>query len=98
MNQNQKNVQSTKVKQVRFEIAEYPEMRGKKNQDIDISKYKVHESTFSDQTVQFPTRSKQGNKYIMIMVEKDNRANLVEPMKSQEDAEMIRANNSLLLL
>ena len=36
MNQNQKNVRSTKVKQVPFEIAEYPEMRGKKIQDVYI--------------------------------------------------------------
>ena len=37
MNQTQKNVRSTKVKRVPFEIAEYPEMRGKKVQDIYIS-------------------------------------------------------------
>jgi hypothetical protein len=69
MNQTRKNVQSTKGKQVPFEIAEYPEMRGKKVQDIYISTYNIHETTFSDQTGQFPTRFKQGNKYIMIMVE-----------------------------
>jgi hypothetical protein len=43
------------VKRVPFEIAEYPEMRGKKIQDVYISMYKVHETTFSDQTGQFPT-------------------------------------------
>ena len=53
MNQTQKNVQSTKVKRVPFEIAKYPEMRGKKVQDIYISTYDVQETTFSDQTGQF---------------------------------------------
>ena len=92
-----KNVQSTKVKRVPFEIAEYPEMRGKKIQDIYISTYEVRKTTFSDQTEQFPTRSKLGNKYIMIMVEIDSSAILVMTMKSQKDAEMIRAYNALLL-
>ena len=96
MNQTRKNVQSTKVKQVPFEIAEYPEMKGKKVQDIYIATYDVRETTFSDQTIKFPTRSKQGNKYIMVMVEIDSSAILVEPMKSRKDSEMIQAYNALL--
>jgi hypothetical protein len=39
----------------------------------------------------------QGNKYIMIMVEIDSNAILVEPIKSRKDEEMIRAYNALLL-
>ena len=70
------------MKQVPFKIAKYPEMRGKKVQDIYISTYNVRETTFSNQTGQFPARSKQGNKYIMIMVEIDSSAILVEPMKN----------------
>ncbi len=97
MNQARNNVQSTKVKQAPLELAEYPEMRGKKVQDIYISTYEVRKTTFSNQTGQFPTRSKSGNKYIMIMVEIDSSAILVEPMKSQKDAEMIQAYNALLL-
>ena len=45
-----------KVKQVLFEIAEYPEKKGKKIQDMYISMYKVRKTTFSDQSRQFPTR------------------------------------------
>ena len=82
MNQTQKNVRSTKVKQVLFKIPEYPEMRGKKVQDIYISTYDVRKTKFSEKTGKFPTRSKQGNKYIMIMVEIDSSAILVEPMKN----------------
>ena len=52
---------------------------------------------FSDQTGQFPARSQRGNKYIMVMVEIDSNAILVEPMKSRKDEEMIRAYNALLL-
>jgi hypothetical protein len=69
MNQARKNVRSTKVKIAPLELAEYPAMRGKKVQDIYISTYEVCKTTFFDQTGQFPTRSKSGNKYIMIMVE-----------------------------
>jgi len=52
---------------------------------------------FSDQTGQFPTHSQQGNKYIMVMVEIDSNAILVEPMKSRKDEEIIRVYNALLL-
>jgi hypothetical protein len=72
-------------------------MRGKKVQDIYISTYKVCKTTFSNQTGQLPTRSKSGNKYIIIMVEINSSAILVKPMKSRKDAEMIRAYNALLL-
>jgi len=96
MNQTQKNVQSTKVKRVPFKIPKYPEMKGKKVQDIYISTYDVHKTTFSDQSGKFLTRFKRGNKYIMIMVEIDRSAILVELMKSRKDVEMIHAYNALL--
>ena len=64
---------------------------GKKKQDIFTKVYDVRDTIFSDQTGQFPTRSRRGNKYIMVMVEIDSNAILVEPMKSKKDAEMIRA-------
>ena len=58
--------------------------------------YDARETMFSDQTGQFPKRSQQGNKYIMVLVEIDSNAILVEPMKSRKDAEMIRAYTVLL--
>ena len=81
------------MKQVQFKIAKYPEMRGKKAQDIYISTYGIRKTTFSDQTGQFPTRSKQENKYIIIMVKIDSSAILVESMKSRKDTKMIQAHN-----
>jgi hypothetical protein len=41
--------------------------------------------------------SRQLNKYIMVMVEIDSNAILVEPMKSRKDEEMMRVYNALLL-
>jgi hypothetical protein len=87
MNQARKNFRSTKMKRAPLELAEYPKMRGKKVKDIYISTYEVRKTTFSNQTGQFPTCSKSGNKYIMIMVEINSSAIL----------EMIRAYNTLLL-
>jgi hypothetical protein len=57
----------------------------------------VRETMFFDQLGQFPTHSQQGNKYIMVMVEINSNAILIEPMKSRKDEEMIRAYNALLL-
>jgi hypothetical protein len=52
---------------------------------------------FSDQTGQFLTRSKRGNKYIMVMVEVDSNTILVKPLKSCKDAKLICGYKSLLL-
>ncbi len=64
--------------------------------DVYMSVYNTRETIFSDQTGQFPTRSQRGNKYIMVMVEIDSNAILVEPMTSRKDAEMIRAYDALI--
>ena len=66
-------------KRVPYKIAEYPEMKGKKVQDIYKKTYNIQETMFSDQTGKFPTRSKRGNKYILIMINIDSSAILVEP-------------------
>lgn len=51
---------------------------------------------FFDQTGQFPTCSQQGNKYVMVMVEIDSYAILLEPLTSWNDGEMIRAYGALV--
>jgi hypothetical protein len=89
MNQTRKNVRSTKPK--RFETSNTSALRGKKVQDVFVKTYDVRETIFSDQTGKFPTQSSRGHKYIMVMVEIDSNAILVEPMKSRKDQEMIRA-------
>ncbi len=97
MNQTCKNVHSTKVKQTPLETCDTSQLHGKKVRDIYTTMYDVRETMFSDQTGQFPTRSQSGNKYIMVLVEINSNAILVEPMKNCKNAEMIRAYNALLL-
>ena len=97
LNRTRKNVCSTKAETAPLETCNTSQFHGKKVQDAYTRTYTVHKTMFSDQTGQFPTRSQQGNKYIMVMVEIDSNAILVEPMKSRKDEEMIRAYNALLL-
>ena len=52
--------------------------------------YNVRNIVFSDQLGQFHTRSQRGNKCIMVMVEIDSNAILVEPLKSRKDPELTR--------
>ncbi len=96
LNQTRQNVRSTKSQHPMEEYIHKQRLIGKKTQDIFIKTYEVRETIFSDQTGQFPTRSQRGNKYIMVLVEIDSNAILVEPMKSRKDEEMIRAYDALV--
>jgi hypothetical protein len=82
LNQTRKNVQSTKEKSAPLETCNTSQLRGKKVRDVNTQKYMVHKTMFSDQTGQFPTRSQLGNKYIMVMVEINSNAILVEPRRA----------------
>eukprot|EP00956_Cyclotella_meneghiniana_P024798 scaffold50421_cov81-Cyclotella_meneghiniana.AAC.3 len=97
MNQTRKNVRSTKPKATPLETSNTTSLRGKKMQDVYFKTYDPRETIFSDQTGKFPTQSQRNNKYIMVMVEIDSNAILVEPMTSKKDKEMIRAYDSLIL-
>ena len=90
-------MRSIKAKTAPLETCDTSQLHGKKVKDVYTISYRVRETMFSDQTGQVPTRSQQGNKYIMVMVEIDSNAILVKPMKSCKDEEMIRAYNTLLL-
>ena len=87
MNQTRKDVRSTKW--APLESFTSTEMQGKKVQDVYVKVYDARETTFSDQTGKFPTRSKRDNKYIMVMVEVDINAILVGLLKSCKDAKLI---------
>ncbi len=97
LNQTRKNIQSTKVKVMPLETCNTSHLHGKKVHDVYTQTYMVHKTMFSNQTGQFPIRSLCCNKYIMVMVEIDSNANLIEPMKNCKDAKLIRAYNALLL-
>ena len=66
-------------------------------QDVYTKVCDVRNTVFSDQTDQFPTRSKRGNNYIMVMVEIESNAILVEPIKNRTDAELTRAYHAMML-
>ncbi len=97
LNHTRKNVRSTKAKTILLKTCDTSQLHGKKVCDVYTQMYMVRKAMFSNQTGQFPTHSQQGNKYIMVMVEINSNAILVEPMKSRKDEEMIRMHNALLL-
>lgn len=46
---------------------------------------------YTDQTGRFPTTSRSGNKYIMVLYDYDSNSILIEAMRNKTDNEMIRA-------
>jgi hypothetical protein len=51
---------------------------------------------YTDQTGRFPQKSSRGNQYIMVLIEIDSNAILVEAMKNRTTGEMIRAYQVLV--
>jgi hypothetical protein len=96
---SKRGTRGTRTIAARFPMAEpnISQLRGKKVRDVYTKVYDVRETVFSDQTGQFPTRSQRGNKYIMVMVEIDSNAILVEPLTSRKDVELTRAYRTLML-
>ena len=68
LNQTSKNLRSTKPKTKPLDKIDATTLQGKKVRDVYTKVYDICNTVFSDQTGQFPTRSKRGNKYIMFMV------------------------------
>ena len=97
MTRTMKNVRSAKSKP--FEESDTAKLVKKKKRDVYIKIYDVKEfqntrlpgelrnTIYSDQTCQFLKRSLCHNKYIMVMVEINSNAILVEPTKSRKDEE-----------
>ena len=96
LNQVRKNIRSTKPKPREMETSNTSTLRGQKVRDVYTRVYETRNTVFSDQTGAFPWRSRSGNKYIMVMVEIDSNAILVEPIKSRKDPELTRAYRSLM--
>ena len=65
--------------------------------DVYTKAYDVHNTVFYDQTGHFPTISKRGNKYIIVMVDIDSNTILVEPLKNRTYAELTRAYCVMML-
>ena len=84
MNQQRKNVRSTKT--LFEECNAAAALRGKRVKDIYARTYNTRETSFSDQMGKFPTRSRCGNTYVMVLVEINSNAILIKPMTSHKDA------------
>ena len=97
LNQSRKNVRSTKPKRTPLEVPNTSTLRGRKVHNVYTSLYEARNTVFSDQTGQFPPHSQWGNKYIMVMVEINSNAIVVEPIKSRKDAELTRAYQTMIL-
>jgi hypothetical protein len=61
----------------------------------DLEEEAAHK-IWTDQTGRFPKQSSRGSQYIMVLVESDSSAILVEPMKNRSAGEMIRAYQALI--
>ena len=97
LNQSRKNVSSTKPKRTPLEVPKTATLQGHKVRDVHISVYEVRNTVFSDQTGHIPTRSQRGNKYIMVMVEIDSNAIIVEPINSWKEEELTREYQTMML-
>ena len=91
LNQSRKNVRSTKPKRTPLKVPKTATLKRHKARDVYTIVYEVRNIVFSNQTGQFPTRSQQGKKYIMVMLEIDRNATLVEPIKNRKEEELTRA-------
>ena len=83
-------MRSTKANTKPLEEADTNTLRGQKIRDVYTKVYDVRNTVFSDQTGKFPTRSQRGNNYVIVMVDIDSNAILVEPMKIRKDPEITR--------
>eukprot|EP00804_Cyclotella_cryptica_P019390 CCRYP_021120-RA/>CCRYP_021120-RA protein AED:0.43 eAED:0.44 QI:0/-1/0/1/-1/1/1/0/186 len=89
LNQTRKNVRSTKPKPAPFEEIHSNQLRAAKSTTSTPLPTKC--ATPYSPTKQANSRAPQaGNKYIMVMVEIDSSAILVEPIKNRTDAELTR--------
>ena len=68
----------------------------KKHHDICMNIEESKETIYTDQTGAFPTRSKSGNRYIMIMCEMNGNAIMSEPMNNRTSGEIVKAYQKLI--
>ena len=68
----------------------------KKHNDIFITIDDAKETIYTDQTGAFPTRSRSGNRYIMILCEMDGNAIMSEGMRDRTAGEIIKAYQKLI--
>ena len=93
-------IRSTKQKKepitIKVEGGEELTIPLKKHNDIYLKIEEPRETMYTDQTGAFPTRSRKGNRYIMIMCEMDSNVIMSEAMKNRTAGEMVRAYQVLM--
>ena len=97
LNQSRKNFSSAKPKRTPLEVPNTATLQGRNVHDVYTRVYEVRNTVFSEQTGQFPTRLQRGNKYIMVMVDINRNAILVEPIKSRKDVDLTQAYQTIIL-
>ena len=97
LNQTRKQFHSIKPTLLPLEFSDATTLRGKKQRDVFTKVYDVRENIFSDQTGKFLKKSQRGNKYLMVMVEIDSNAILVEPLKIINHSELTQAYHVLVM-
>jgi hypothetical protein len=93
------------VRSTKEQVQEHPEVEAavsnlanlrRKHRDVYVHIEETGEMIYSDQTGRFPVTSSGGHKYIMVLVEIDSNFISMEPMKSRETSELIRAYNTIM--
>jgi hypothetical protein len=93
------------VRSTKEQVQEHPEVEAalsnladlrRKHRDIYVKIEEAGEMIYSDQMGRFPVTSSGGHKYIMVLVEIDSNFISMEPMKSRETSELIRAYNNII--
>ena len=96
LNQERKNLRSTKFENTRLEKDTFPIKADTKTQDIfdqylymqDNAFFNKNRKLYSDQTGKFPYQSSRGNNYIMVMYDDDSNGIMVEPFKIRQGKEL----------
>ena len=68
----------------------------KKERDVFVSVRDAKETMYTDQTGAFPTRSRKGSRYVMILCDIDSNIIISEAIKNRTAGEMIRAYRILM--
>ena len=96
LNKSRQNVRSTKPNATPPPTKNYTTLQGKRSRNIYFKVYEAKNNTYAYQTGRFPFHSQRGYKYIMVIVEVDTNATLVNPLKNSTYTEIQRGCITLL--
>ena len=91
-------IRSTKERKTETVIKEGVELTQplRKHNNVYVRIDDAKETIYTDQTGAFPVRSRNGNRYIMIMCEMDSNAIMSKAMKDRASGEIIKAYQKLI--